>query len=295
MAAHDTVAHAWAHQTGKARKGYNMFYDGPSLFSHGRHWELARLVTLPDGRQAAMLYEPSRQRSVSTHTHYRCAQAATSHMPQFSVQSFDDHAANYQWWLTEAAQHVAKASRAKKWGAYSLTAASRCLGDANDYSEAWQLGHGFVGMADVPGWSPELAAKIEARRAAEETRQAERDRKEVYRRRITSKATLRAWLHGDPDCHYAPRTFFPLCRVKGDEVQTSWGASVPLADALRLFKVATACRAKGEGWTPCGLWTHKAGDFAVTRITPTGGLVIGCHSIPYRSAKLAADMAGIAI
>lgn len=294
MASHSTVAHAWAHQTGKARKGFAMFYDGRSLFSHGRHWELARIVTLPDGRNAAMLYEPSRSRSVSTHTHYRCAQAATSHMPQFEVQSYDDHEANYQWWLTEAAQHVAKASRARKWGAYSLAAAARCLRAANDYSEEWQLGKAAATMDGVPGWSADLAAKVDARRAAEEAAQEERARTATFRRRLVGKAALRAWLKGEPGVH-APRTFWPLCRVKGGNVETSWGASVPLTDALRLFKVATACRAKGEAWTPCGLWAHKAGDFAVTQITPTGGLVVGCHHIPYRAAKLAADLAGITL
>ena len=293
MAAHDTVAHAWAHQTGKARKGYNMFYDGPSLFSHGRHWELARLVTLPDGDTAAMLYEPSRTRSVSTHTHFRTAQAATSHMPQFCVQSFTDHAQNYAWFLTEATDAVAKAKRARKYGASYLNTAERNLTRANEYNAAWCLDHDPVTLESLPGFTAQLRADAQARAERDRADREARERIAHREYHIRTRAELRAWLKGNTA--RAPHTSRPFCRVKGDTVETSHGASVPLTDALRLFRVAKACRAKGEGWQPCGLWAHKAGDFAVTRIGPTGNIVAGCHDIPYRFAKIAADLAGITI
>jgi hypothetical protein len=48
-----------------------MFYTGPSIFSYGTHWELARLVTLQDTRLCvALCNDGSRSRSNSTARHY---------------------------------------------------------------------------------------------------------------------------------------------------------------------------------------------------------------------------------
>jgi hypothetical protein len=268
-----------------------MFYDGPSIFSWGRHWEMARLVTLPDGARGAMLYQPTQGRSVSTSKHFGKVLRACDHLPSFMVQSFDDHEKNYRWFIEQAAELVAKARRAIKHGPFYIDSAQRALDQANGYSLAWQLGHGIVALMNVPGYSGQLAAKFEGQRAAMEAR----ERAAIRDGRASYKKHLREWLAG-ADC-YVPHTARPWCRVNDDKaiVETSWGASVPLEQALTLFRIATKKRAAGEAWSPCGLWAHKVGDFAVRQITRTGDIIVGCHHIPYRAAKLAADRAGIAI
>jgi len=43
MATHLEVAENWVKQTGKKRKGSNVYYDGNTIYSHGSHFPLATL------------------------------------------------------------------------------------------------------------------------------------------------------------------------------------------------------------------------------------------------------------
>lgn len=66
MANHNQVAHAWAHQTGKHRRGFNMFYEGEVIYSYGHHFPIARLVEV-EGRRTVLI--TTRSYSVSTAKH----------------------------------------------------------------------------------------------------------------------------------------------------------------------------------------------------------------------------------
>jgi hypothetical protein len=84
MASHREVAHAWAHQTGRQRRGHHMFYEGRSIYSYGYHFEIARMVEAPSGR-AVVLITADRY-SVSTSQHTSIVRGAVSHMTSFVVE-----------------------------------------------------------------------------------------------------------------------------------------------------------------------------------------------------------------
>lgn len=56
MSSHTTIAHAWAHQSSRnnALRGYAMYYEGPSIYSWGSHFCIARIVDAPDGAPAVL-------------------------------------------------------------------------------------------------------------------------------------------------------------------------------------------------------------------------------------------------
>ena len=60
------------------------------------------------------------------------------------------------------------------------------------------------------------------------------------------------------------------------ELQTSQGARVPWAHALRVFKALKAIRASGQAWEANGR-VLRVGHFSVDRIEPNGDFKAGCH------------------
>jgi hypothetical protein len=288
MATHSQVAHAWANQTGKQRRGFNMFYEGPVLYSHGHHWELARLETAPNGQDVALGNAESPGRSLSTNKHYREARRAARHLKWFDVVSLVPNT-NYDHYITEANEAIGKAKRARKYQQIHLDNAERFLATANDYAVTYCLGREPVTLESLDNAISDILERARRNKAEVEARERARQREA----RKGNKPLVLAWLSGEEG--YCPHTGRPLCRVKGDKVETSWGASVPLDVAITVFRLAAKVRRSGNAWQPQGLRSLKVGDFTLNSIGRTGNIVVGCHNIPFRFAKLAADRAGISL
>lgn len=296
MATHDEVAHAWAHQTGRKQRGFRMFYDGPSIFSHGRHFEAARLITLPGWEQPVALITNAGY-SVSTSKHMSKIRRAVSHLTKFTVPSLDvqnasAHKYNWDFYVKTAAQQADKASRAITSGPWQLRAMREAYDDANEYNRVFECGFPQAGPwlltnVDIAAVEKRVADR-EARNAilAETANARARINQRIADRKAHKK--LAAWLTGE-DVHVD--TSRPWCRVRDDVVETTWGAKVPLADAILLFQTAKRCRTNSMRLRAPG----KAGDFEVHSITPRGLAVVGCHKIPWQVMKIAADKAGITI
>lgn len=95
---------------------------------------------------------------------------------------------------------------------------------------------------------------------------------------ISNADKIEKWRAGEPVAY--PHNA-PMClRIVGDELQTSQGARVPLADAINLTKSAIACRITGKAWRRNGE-IKPVGHFQTDRITERGDLIVGCHNIPF--------------
>jgi hypothetical protein len=71
-----------------------------------------------------------------------------------------------------------------------------------------------------------------------------------------------------------------LLRVRGENVETSRGASVPVEHAKRLWRAIKACHATGKAWEPNG-HAMPVGHFKVDRIEANGDMRAGCHFIKF--------------
>lgn len=96
--------------------------------------------------------------------------------------------------------------------------------------------------------------------------------------RAEKAEALEKWLSGESS--RAPHLQRIACRVSGDEVQTTGGARVPLADALRVVEIAKRCRATSQEFTRD---TFATGPYKGIRVSAAGDVVIGCHSLPWAS------------
>lgn len=296
MANHNEVAHAWANQTGRARRGFNMYYEGHTIFSYGDHFPIARIVDEAGSSGApGLILFTSRSYSTSTAKHKTYTSRAIDHhrytvLVVHNVRPIgpNDHRDNYERLIRAAKDALGKAARARKYASFHLDDAERFIRTANEYSARFGLGVPEVTKETLDEAAAAIAKRAEEMRAAAELERARAARARALRERDD----LRAWLRGADV--YPPHTRVPYVRVKGDEVETTWGAKVPLADAMIAWAAMKEARAEHITLGRCEDGSSlRVGDFTVSQITPTG-MRVGCHFIPFKFAQLAACAAGIA-
>jgi len=288
MSTHNEVAHAWANQTGRHRKGFNMFYEGDTIYSYGHHFPIARIVDTDEGRVVLLT---TRSYSVSTSRHITYTTRAVRHMKVLRVNEparSGWEVANVQDYLQRIKDMLEASKRARIYGPTYLMRAMGLITEVQDYIRLFKV-EGF----ETFNWAPE--AIVEGIREADRIRlereeQARKDRREAERRTYREQVwpSLKRWLRGETLAvvSRAIRTSRPLPRIERDEVVTTWGASVPLEIAKTLYWMAVKCRREHREFVPSK--TIRAGDFALTRIKANGDLVVGCHDIPFWFMRYAA-------
>lgn len=286
MPNHNEVAHAWAHKLSKARKGFNMYHSDGVIYSYGSHFPIAAHVENGRGHQAVLF--TTKSYSISTSKHKEYTRRACSHLNVLEVENVRpcgvaDHASNYEGLITEARGLLTKAKRARTNGPWLVERAQEALTTANDYSAFYDLGLPAVSLETVDATAAAIVERVKAQEAEAAIARIKAKRAQALR----DRERLCAWIAGADVS--PPHTFRPMCRVKGDTVETTWGARVPLAAALDLWRQLKICKAQRLTLTNPG---QHVGDFGVDQIAPHG-LRVGCHFIPYRFAKLAAERAGL--
>jgi hypothetical protein len=131
------IPHLWFHQTqSDARSQGDVFFNGDTIYSYGEHFPIARHVTNKRGCKAVLF--TTTHYSVTTSGHCSAVhQAIPSGTLVFNVPNLAgdlwsgrriDHDANLNYFVTETAQHITKASRARStWGITSNLEQARNL------------------------------------------------------------------------------------------------------------------------------------------------------------------------
>lgn len=86
---HDVVAHNWAHQTGRKRRGFNVFYEGATIYSYGHHFPIAKHVVTPSGERVVVMTRDSY--SISTSKHISIVWRAASHLPMVELSTVPNY------------------------------------------------------------------------------------------------------------------------------------------------------------------------------------------------------------
>lgn len=147
MATHKQVVKAWAMQSGKHCKGFNIFYEGKTIYSYGHHFPLATLIGgMFDklGMTTVCLINSERY-SVSTSKHVSyVAVGAPRHARLFRVpfvlaSSHEQHMANHAHLVAEMRDCLARSGRARTYADMYLKWAEKARIDARDYALAFDL------------------------------------------------------------------------------------------------------------------------------------------------------------
>jgi hypothetical protein len=190
-------------------------------------------------------------------------------------------------WESALARHESDANCVLH-GFYILENAQRDIARLDSMGAAKGLGLGstatFTDAARLMGktWAKDCTALAVAILEFADALQPRIDRARAefeVARRLENAERIAEWIAGARVAY--PQGLPVACRVVGgDTVETSRGARVPLADALRLAGLAKDCRERGLSLSLRGV---TVGQYQGTSISRDGTLTVGCHSIPWES------------
>lgn len=119
------VCHLWANQSRAKAKAGSVFFEGPSIYSYGYHFEMARLVKLEDSGREIVLINPHKY-SVTTSKHQSYVMGAIA-LPREQryricgawcswerIKTEADLAAAIQSWAKEEAENEELAKQRKR-------------------------------------------------------------------------------------------------------------------------------------------------------------------------------------
>lgn len=148
MATHMEVVHNWAKQSGKDKKGFNMYSRGNIIFSYGEHFPIARIMEV-----SRIVLMTSEGYSVSTAKHKSYTWrgihkaglkafvvpfvlAGNSHSDESNRQEHMANALSYKGRIQEAYN---KAKRARTYKDMHLETAERLQKEMEEYCEAFDV------------------------------------------------------------------------------------------------------------------------------------------------------------
>ncbi len=272
----DMVAHLWANRSQESASNpqKNFFFIGDTIYSY--RTPIAQHIT-HKGQSAVLLTNWTH--SKTTKGHKRLVETACSHLPVFHTYEFTcNHSQQLAVYRAEYATLVGKCVKAR--GSRRLEALHRLVEEANQYAA-------FFGLETRLSVPDDLLAEHKAI----EKRQRNRTRRKAQRERAVATRYLDRWVAGIECWALRPSlvSMLPVrLRVKGNEVQTSLGAVIPLDHAVKAYRVLR--RLKGKAYQ--GNTIHL-GPFVLDAIDTEGNVTAGCHTIAWSEIERIATLAGI--
>lgn len=280
------VPHLWFHKVQDSAKNSNgsLYFDGPTIFSYGSHFPIARHVQ--SGKKSAVLFA-EKDYSVTTSGHKSAVRSAIPegmsifHVPEVFQEdryASNDHARNLVSYVERVAQHLAKSARArqsysKKW---EHDRAVVLREEARAYAKFFRLK--LPKIAPIPALD---SREMDAIKVKEATKSAEKAAQERIRKAEAAKREAELadkWRAGEYDGYFHNSSV--MLRIRGEEIETSRGARVPVSHALRGLRFVREVVKHGEAFQTNG-HTFHLGHYKIDRIDVDGTLHAGCHVIPY--------------
>lgn len=321
----DMVLHVWAHQTQEHARtaNGNLHFDGPVLYSYrtpiANIVDGVALVTverysittsgkhMPGGRELhgvrAWFYVPNIGANGGRHFE---AFAGDTLGERWAAR----HAANLEYMVKAYDTALATYRRARDaWPRDAMTLAEmleeRHAKDARRYAAMFGLPMPiFNTLADAQSamdYRAEREARLNTPQAIAKRERAARHRAERKAEKerlaaLSGTERLEAWRAGapvtPPHSHNLTLERGAYLRVRGNVLETSQGASVPIDHAVKAFRFIKLVRERGQPWERNG-HTLRVGHFQVDRIAANGDFHAGCHFIQWCEVERIATQLGM--
>lgn len=285
------VFHLWANQTQEsARQGGSRtrsFFEGTSCYSYGHHYRVGYITTYK-GTQIAVIntrgYSPTTSKHIG-----EARNAVTGLMPYVEGTSTDvrECLVEMQDALIDRLMSTVNSLRFYK-GSEALDKYDR--EEFHNFNAlCLKLGHNELILE--PDY--ELLSILQAHIAYRLQRQEELSSPEAEAKKDAARArkqelemlknqdVIAAWRTGYPSSSFIMNLKPQLIRVNGNDIETSGGARVPLADGLKLLKAILKGKAKPG---------NKIGNYTFNQVSKQAGpdgpkiIQIGCHRIELSEA-----------
>jgi hypothetical protein len=302
------VPHVWAQQTQPNGHSQSMRFEGDTLYSHstpiGRIVEV-RPPGLTDGgagQETRVALLTSNTYSVTTSSkHMPAARNAVINLrvfyvPDVQADSEQAHAANLAYMLVCYAKEINRLRRKRDLWALAYESLEPIQQDARAYAQIFGLPEPTLNaQADAAAivefraaWNARLdtPANVARRtkacedRAAARERKAEREYAAQVARDVERLADFRAGLPLNTSAYMRDANGGAYLRISGDNVQTSLGAHVPVADARRVISLIRAYQS-GKCPPPRDGAQYDVGAFHIDTLYTNGDIKAGCHYIQF--------------
>lgn len=312
--------HVWAQQTQSEGRSSNVFFEGATVYSYGRHYPLGTIVTNKKGEKAAIINASGY--SVTTQKHIREARQAVNHYTRFSVYDTEAmkaiagcsakrngedivmglsnsiiHAINCYYSRLRTDRMKRKAATLDKWKDATLSKCNNYI-ELLEWFDLKMTKDAKKALAQLSGLSPaeareaaQKAAALEAKKRAKA--EAERNKENA----VIINEAANVWVKGldsfilntkNGMTHYCRdwtyRHTNTFLRIKGDDIETSKGASFPVKHAILAFNIIQNVMSSEKAWIKNGKTIHL-GNFQIDRIEPSGTVIAGCHTVEYSEIK----------
>lgn len=266
------VIHLFAQRTQSEARCSNVYFNGDSIYSYGRHYELGRFITNKKGEVAILIED--RGYSNTTAKHISQIAYATSQYTQFFCNdAFEDRVINF----IEA--QIRKLQRAIKKELYILPA-------QNKYAK-------YMAYLDWCGLKPQNTVKLNALMQVinggdyaeylknEEKRIKAEERQKARQELATLKYEIKEFYAYERRTIYRGIESFVRLSKDGESVETSQGVTVSAKEARVLYSMIVNKRdIKG----------FVIGGYTVISIN--GVLKVGCHNINIESMHRTGKLLG---
>lgn len=289
-------AHIWAQQTqehGRTNNG-NVFFHNKTIYSYGHHFPMGHFYN----DDTVLLNSDSY--SVSTGKQQGYVRYAVNHKRRLYVStnvlkafiwdnSFNANAQSIAVKeCKDTVQHYlqrATAKKAAKYKANDVQAAQNAVEQCQDLFN--EFGADYLpelkALADIV-YTDDINKAIAAEKERLEKETAERLVKEKAKQEIIAFEMQNFWIRGQAMPSYHPSASNKIyMRVKGDDIETSKGASFPVDHAKRAFIFIRNWKENhtGENWSRATNRTIHLGHFAVDTIDTQGNVQAGCHFVEW--------------
>lgn len=284
------LIHKWAHGLNDATSGGAVYAKNGILYSYGHHFPIGVRCGEIEGKPAFVLN--SRSYSPSTSKHQNWVSGATFHGERLFVPMSSDTPLDHshQRALAEYCEkEVAEGERLTlSRGPRKQEEGLQRIHTAIDIAKRLHLfvkGNGKElnkdvkkRLAKVAKWSDARLDGLAERLAQEQVKAAAKAKRLEAKRRKEQRQELAKWKAGEPTRTYFKET---ALRIVGDEVETTHGATVPVAAARLLW----------NNWGSPKMVGKHVGPFVVNEAREDA-YVIGCHTIEKEAAADLATRAG---
>ncbi len=266
FSSHSSLAHAWANQLQHEGRAANMFFNGPSIYSYGRHYEIAQFIETINGQKVCFINSNGYSSSTAQHTRHVRASIPAG-IPVFKVPFFSNsfNISNLggiiEKMLVECNNSIQKQLKARTDNSYFRHAAS-IFSDIESICNLFNL----PVPARPDNWEN---ARIKSEYLRENA--VEIANKKQQKAIQKQKELLTKWLRHDYNGQLYDIPVHLRVSNDGQLIETTMGAKVDYSAAVRLLaKLRSNADVKGEKID--GFTVIDNNDQAVQ---------IGCHKITW--------------
>ena len=258
------LAHKWAnqHQNSGRNQNGSMYFHGPTIYSYGQHFPIAKHVRNEKGERAILFTERSYSNTTAKHMNHVWMSCKNDNIIN-CYRPDSTHEENFQFWAKNAeefgASKLAKARKPEKY--------LKILSDVELVSTKYA---NFFGL-ELPEYLKavisikdkneflQFADKKAEYEKAEKARKLKQQKKEF-------KEQIKKWFNGE--LYRLNTTYkFDFLRIRENRVETTQAVQIPIEIAKRLYlKIKTDTLAVGD----------KILDYSVNNVGKE--IKIGCHT-----------------